>query len=233
MIRFHLARVLPLALVLLLLCLPVSEVCAYRGQYAVEFPETPKGGACEMTGWLARSAGDDYRLATSTLECGLGPFALTTELGRERLASEWASVLSAALMWTRQLGRSLRIGLQAVVDAEDATRPHQLRLNLPVAWSPTPRLSFLVNLGRELVRGAPDRNNFGLAIQWSAHRDALLHLERSRISGDRGTRYGLQWQLDRRWAVDLSRTHQHPWQGDRRLTWWTIGLIHQWGRLDD
>lgn len=220
---------LSLLLGLVLLSLPASELRAYRGQYTVEAPAMPDAGACEANAWFAHGTGGDYRLATGTLQCGLGPVAATVELGRERLEREWSTILSGALMWAGELTPTVRGGLQLVFDTDDAERLQQLRVNLPLAWSPRPDLDLVLNVGRELIRGTPDRNNVGIAIAWSVHPLWSLRLERARISGDRGTRYGVQRQLGQRWAIDLSRTHQHPWQGDRRLSWWTIGLIHTWG----
>ena len=202
---------------------------AYRGQYAVEEPDSPDQGECELNAWAARGAGSDYRLGTLSLECGLGLVAVSAELGRERLDGEWVTPAAATIMWSRALAPRFRMGIQGVVDYDDATRLQQLRLNLPFSYEPSPDLAFIVNVGRELARGHPDRTHVGLALRWSFLPDWSVRLERSRFNDDRGTRGGIRHQLNRAWAIDVSRTSQHPWHGDRKMAWWTIGLIHQWG----
>lgn len=225
---------LPRALVVALVLgaattLAPGDAAAYRGQYAVEEPDMPERGECEVNAWAARGAGNDYRLGTVSFECGLGPVAISVELGRERLDRQWVTPAAAAIQWSKTLAPEFRIGLQGVVDYDDATRLQQLRINLPFSYEPSPDLAFIVNVGREFARGHADRTNVGLALRWAFLPAWSLKLERSRFNDDRGTRGGIRHHFGRAWAIDVSRTSQHPWHGDRKMAWWTIGLIHQWG----
>lgn len=228
---FALSFALPLFLCLTASVFPRSAQAA-EGHYSVEEADLLPKGSCRLSGWAHRGLGNPLRTGVLAPQCGLGPIELEFELGRERDAIDrrWSTPLSTTIKWGKALSPDLLAAIHVEFEFEEASRLEQTRVTLPLTWRPRAGLTTHFNLGRELVRGGRDRSSGGAAVEWAMTEHWSLLAERFRLEGAWASRAGIRRRIGYAWKVDLSRTTQ---TSPHHLSWWTIGLMHLWGRDED
>jgi len=203
-----------------------------EGHYSVEEADLLPKGSCRLSGWTHRGLGNPLRTGVLSPQCGLGPIELEFEFVRERdpIARSWSTPLSTTIKWGRALSPDLLAAIHVEFEFEDASRLEETRVTLPLTWRPRAGLTTHFNLGRELVRGGRDRGSGGAAVEWAMTEHWTLLAERFRLEGAWATRAGIRRRIGYAWKLDLSRTTQ---TSPHQLSWWTIGLMHLWGRDED
>lgn len=204
---------------------------AAGGHHAVDDAAIDDAGQCNLELWAERSNLDRRQLQHAGLGCNLLGVEVGINADRETArAASPRHVHGVQLKWATALQPQLAIGLVAALGWQDQTPRSQQSLLVPLTWTPREDLAIHLNLGRTLLRGADDRTQRGLAVEWQMT-PAWQTLAEHFHDGQRPlTRLGLRRTVDERWTLDLSFAKSPATARAPKEGWWTIGANWTFGQ---
>lgn len=193
---------------------------AAGGHFAVDDAEILAPDTCKLDGWVSRGA--DERLLHLGGDCRLGPVELGVSGEREGSETTWG----VGAKWAREvhdrLGVAASIGSSWQVDADP--RHASIAIAGLVSFRATDDWRLHANLGRDLVRGAPDQGFGGISSEWRFLAQWTLVAERYRQDGGQFARAGLRWDASPGWRVDFSRALRLSGPGE---SFWTVAFSRE------
>ncbi len=225
-------RSFPLVLLTGLL-LPATGFAA-GGHHAVDDATILEPGQCGLELWAERSNLDRRQLQHAGFACHILGAEVEMNAGRETATTARTLHLHGAqLKWATALQPQLAIGLVGALGWQDQTPRLQQSFLAPLTWTPREDLALHLNVGRTLLKRAPDRTLRGAALEWQAAPAWQLLAEVFHDGQRPLTRVGLRHTQSDRVTIDLSfakasaagtATARVPKEG-----WWTLGANWSFG----
>ncbi|WP_431050098.1 hypothetical protein [Roseateles sp. L2-2] len=210
--------------------LPVPCLAA-GGHHAVDDASIDDPGQCNVELWAERSNLDRRQLRHAGIGCNI--LGVEAGLNADQETSRGAPSLhlrGVQLKWATALRPQLAIGLVAALGWQDQTPRSQQSLLVPLTWTPREDLAFHLNLGRSRLKGADDRTQRGVAVEWQIT-PAWQALAEHFHDGERPlSRLGLRRTLSEQLTLDLSYARTAATARTPKEGWWTIGANWTFGQ---
>ena len=207
---------------LLLAASGCGAAMAAGGHHAVDDATILEPGVCELETWHVRAHAGE-RLLHAGLGCRVGPVELGVASEYARLAGASQAAYALQAKWAKEVQPGLSLGVSVTPVSQAHARPRYQGATLAglLTWAVRDDLAVHANLGRDLVRGAPDRNRSGVSAEWTFREGWSLVGERYYEGGTHFARAGARWAISDSWSVDASRAQRLSGPGESN---WTIGM---------
>jgi hypothetical protein len=181
---------------------------AAGGHHGVDDAAILEPGTCELEGWLTR-AGAGERLLHAGVGCRVGPVELGAATDRIRDPAGNASGYGLQVKWATEVAPGLSAGVSVSPGWQAHVRPRYQGTTVSglLTWAVREDVALQMNLGRDLLHGAPDLNRSGVAAEWTPKPGWSLVAERYLESATHFLRVGARWAMADNLTVDLSRAH--------------------------
>lgn len=185
-----------------------SAVRAAGGHHGVDDAAILEPGTCELEGWFTRT-GPGERLLHAGAGCRVGPVELGVSAERARDPSSRATGYGLEVKWATEVAPDWSAGLSLSSGWQAHVRPRYQGSTAMalLTWAAREDLAVHANLGRDLLRGAPDEKRYGAAVEWMPREGWSLMAERYFESATHFVRTGVRWAVAENVTVDLSRAH--------------------------
>jgi len=199
-----------------------GAVQAAGGHHAVDDAAILEPGACEIEGWFSRARGGERAVhAGAGCRVGAVEVGVAAEYTRQGGTSGTAYELQAKWAMEVKEGLSLGISVTPIFGAHARPRYQGTVVSGLVTWSARDDLAVHVNLGRDLLKDAPDQNRSGAGLEWTVREGTSLVFERYAEDRTQFARAGVRWGFAPGWSVDMSRAQRLRGAGESN---WTFGV---------
>jgi hypothetical protein len=200
---------------------------AAGGHFAVDDASLLEPGQCGAESWVSRDTGGDRSLRAGAA-CRVGAFELGAA-GEHARGGGSETRWNLEAKWARPLSERFAIGFDVQPARQAHARPHYEGTSVAAlaTWRARPELAVHANLGRDLLRGAPDQPRAGIAVEWSPGGPWSWTGERYLEEETHFVRAGVRWQAGEAWSIDFSRAQRLAGPAASN---WTLGVNVEFAR---